>query len=96
MLEPAFAYLAANAQWATLVAVVLVGIVSFGLIRNLVSRGPQIPTPQKMDDAGFIKWLASYRDWYTHAAGMCNKWLVFCRITPILVGFMVAIVSALD
>lgn len=95
MLETAYAFVTANAGWATIIAVAFVSIAIFEVIRYLVSRGPQIPTPPKMDDIGFIKWLGSYRDWYTQASGFCHNSLMVCRITPIFMGFLVAVVSAL-
>jgi hypothetical protein len=56
---------------------------------------PEITLPGKMDEAGLIKWLGSYRDWYKKSAKRCERVTMACRIIPIIAGFTIAVLSAL-
>jgi hypothetical protein len=46
------------------------------------------------DDASFLDWLRAYETWYTKASRGAHRVLSFCRITPIVIGFAVAVVAA--
>jgi hypothetical protein len=49
----------------------------------------------EMDDVAFVEWLMLYERSYTRSSEWSHRALAFCQITPIVIGFIIAIVSAL-
>ena len=81
---------------AVLVVVGVVGIFGLIFLTSFLRRGPVVEHDDLSDGPGFIKWLHTYEIWYAKSAGRISWVLYVCRITPIFIGFVVAIVSALD
>ena len=69
------------------------------MIRSLWSK--LAPPFQQRKDAdfdtteGFITWLTTYESWYTRSSDRLHRILVCCRVLPLILGFVVAIISAL-
>lgn len=47
-----------------------------------------------LTDENFVKWLQAYEVWYTKSSRTCHDWSLVFRVLPVLLGFMVAFVSA--
>jgi hypothetical protein len=80
---------------AIVAAICAVGVFLFVFTRKWIAARPQITPPCEMDKAGLIRWLGSYRDWYTTSAWLCDRISTLCRIVPIISGFAIALLSAL-
>ena len=73
---------------------VVVAIVVILLLLAQWPKGPAIVGFGK-DDASFLEWLRAYEIWYTKSSDHTHNVLSLCRITPIVTGFAVALVSAI-
>lgn len=62
--------------------------------RNRIKETIDVTTSMK--DKLFVNWLRSYEAWYDVSAKNWNRVLIFCRVAPIIIGFMIAVVSAVD
>ena len=78
----------------TIIVVVVVAIAAFLLIGYWLKQPPATRT-MNLNDENFVTWLQQYEIWYTKSSRRCNSVLVVCRITPIVLGFVIAVVSAL-
>lgn len=65
-----------------IVAICAIGAGVFVFARRWSTAMPQIMPPCKMDEAGLIRWLGSYRDWYKKSAKRCERVTMACRIIP--------------
>jgi hypothetical protein len=77
-----------------LVFVVILGTALYFFIsaRTVLNEARQCV--ESMDDEGFLRWLQEYEGWYTLASKRLNDWLFVTRITPLFIGFIVALISA--
>src|SRR5215469_1482003 len=58
-------------------------------------RRPPKDLAAEMDDVAFVEWLTLYERSYTKSSEWSRRALAFCQITPIIIGFIIAVVSAL-
>jgi hypothetical protein len=83
-------------ELAGLVLAVTLGIVSFFFISRRMLLKKTRQSVENMDDDGFFRWLQDYEEWYTLASKRLNDWLIITRITPLFIGFIVALISAVS
>jgi hypothetical protein len=88
MAGPSFAII-----WVVVLAIIIFAIV---LVARRYTRSRIIELPNLEDNQAFIRWLMEYEDWYTTSAKRHHRTLYWFRPAPIVIGFLVAIVSAMD
>jgi hypothetical protein len=76
-----------------IVAVLVVATVVWGMWRHRLPKYEDMEF-EEVDD--LLQWLADYEAWYERSSGLLHEILIVCRVLPIGLGFLVAIVSALD
>lgn len=81
-------------QWFLIAASVLAIIIIILVARRLINRQPS-KIPEISDNDGFVDWLCDYEHWYNKSARRYHLTVYVARPAPIVLGFMVAIVSAM-
>jgi hypothetical protein len=83
----------AYGSWITIAVVLIIVVALFFLIRAWLAN-PLITSYPDLNDENFVKLLRDYETWYAKSSRRCTNTLVVCRITPLVMGFVVAVVSA--
>jgi hypothetical protein len=65
------------------------------VVRYKTTRPPPTKIAKFDTPDAFISWLEEYERWYTSSSITLSRILIACRVVPLVLGFIVAIVSAL-
>jgi hypothetical protein len=82
-------------SWIALVVVVAFGLVTYVFFSRWLRLKRVVDGLHLKDNSEFIVWLELYQSWYSTSSNRCYIVLMVCRITPIFIGFVVAILEAL-
>jgi hypothetical protein len=85
-----------NFQIFFISAVAIVCVLAFFLIRNQILRRDTAEITKSVKGGDFIKWLTAYEVWYTISSRRLHDVLFLCRLTPIFIGFVVAIMATVE
>ncbi len=78
------------------VAIAIALVIAIVVIRRHISPAAATPVPDMLNDEAFVKWLEGYEHWYTKSSKRYHRTLYWFRPAPIVIGFFVAIVAAID
>jgi hypothetical protein len=84
-----------NALAAGLAIALIVVICVLLIFRYKTTRSPPTKITRFDTPDTFISWLEEYENWYTRSSTSLSRILIACRVVPLVLGFIVAIIPAL-